>query len=303
MLTSGSVQGIALAINAFLGPGDAAIVEAATFPYALRYISGTGAQIFTVPVDDDGMDVDGVEERLEEIEAAGLRPKLIYTIATFQLPTGTVLSLPRRKRLLELAQDWNVLILEDNVYGEIRHTGETVPSMLSMDDSGVVIHTDSFSKTIVPALRLGWTIGSPEVLSALAAVRQDLGVSQSLSRVMAQYLAEGLFEPHLEAANQIYRRKRDIAVQALREHCGEALRFRVPDGGFYLWLEEAPDIDGEVVQKLTQESGVYCRPGELFMGSEDGKQFMRMAFSHINDDEIRRGIAVLGEAVAQARRS
>jgi 2-aminoadipate transaminase len=301
ILCSGSVQAIALAANAFLQKGDAAIVEASSFPYGMRYMESTGAVLATAAVDDDGMDVDEVERRLQELSSRGLRPKLIYTIATFQLPTGTCLSLPRRRRLLELARRWNVIVLEDNVYGELRFEGERLPTLLELDDSGLVIQSDSFSKTVVPGVRLGWLAGVPEAIAAVAAVRQDLGASQWLSRIMAGYLAEGKLDPHIEAANRVYKAKRDAAVAALRKHCGDALRFRVPQGGFYLWLEIAPGIDAERVRELAALGGVYCRPGEVFTGDESGRRFLRMSYSQIEIGEIERGVEVLASALARSR--
>lgn len=301
ILCSGSVQAIALAANAFLQKGDAAIVEASSFPYGMRYMESTGAVLATAAVDDDGMDVDEVERRLQELSSRGLRPKLIYTIATFQLPTGTCLSLPRRRRLLELARRWNVIVLEDNVYGELRFEGERLPTLLELDDSGLVIQSDSFSKTVVPGVRLGWLAGVPEAIAAVAAVRQDLGASQWLSRIMAGYLAEGKLDPHIEAANRVYKAKRDVAVAALRKHCGDALRFRVPQGGFYLWLEIAPGIDAERVRELAALGGVYCRPGEVFTGDESGRRFLRMSYSQIEIGEIERGVEVLASALARSR--
>jgi 2-aminoadipate transaminase len=301
ILTSGSVQAIALAANAFLGPGDAAIVEASSFPYGMRYMESTGAVLASAAVDDDGMDVGEVERRLEELSARGLRPKLIYTIATFQLPTGMCLSVPRRRRLLELAKHWNVIVLEDNVYGELRFEGERLPTLLELDDSGLVIQSDSFSKTVVPGVRLGWLAGVPEAIAGAAAVRQDLGASQWLSRIMAEYLAEGKLDPHIEAANRVYKAKRDAAVAALRRHCGDLLRFRIPQGGFYLWLELAEGIDVERVRELAALGGVYCRPGEMFTGDASGRRFLRMSYSQIEIGEIERGVAVLGKALAQAR--
>jgi 2-aminoadipate transaminase len=301
ILASGSVQAIALAASAFLEPGDAAIVEASSFPYGMRYMEAAGAVLASAAVDDDGMVVDDVERRLEELSARGLRPKLIYTIATFQLPTGTCLSLARRRQLIELARRWNVMVLEDNVYGELRFEGERLPTLLELDDSGLVIQSDSFSKTVVPGIRLGWLAGVPEAIAAVAAVRQDLGVSQWMSRIMAEYLAEGKLDPHIEAANRIYKAKRDAAVSALRRHCAGAVRFRVPEGGFYLWLEIAPGFDVDRVRERAALGGVYCRPGEVFTGDASGRRYLRMSYSQIGIDEIERGVAVLGDALARSR--
>lgn len=303
ILTSGSVQGIALAINAFVNTGDGVIVEAASFPYALRYFEMRGADVRTVPVDDEGIDVDAVEQRLEEFRRDGVRPKMIYVIPTFQLPTGVCTNLARRRRLLDLAERYDLIVLEDNVYGDLRYSGEPLPTLLELDTTGRVIQAHSFSKIVAPGIRLGWMTAHADVIAALATVRQDLGMSQWFCRMMTEFLARGLLDPHIERANDVYRRKRDIAVAAMNEHCVPHVGFRVPDGGFYLWIEMLSDeVDWEKAQHNAALKGVFCRPGERFMGPDEGKRFLRLAFSHVADDELRRGIEVLGAAISDAIR-
>lgn len=299
ILTSGSVQAIALAISGFLDPGDVAIVESASFPYAMRYMEMAGAEIRTVPLDQNGMDTTALQALLEKLDREGRRVKLLYTIPTFQLPTGTVMPVERRRHLVELAKRYQFIVIEDNVYGELRYDGEPVPTLLSLDDSGLVIQADAFSKTVAPGLRLGWMAGSPEAIGALAAVRQDLGVSQWLSRLMTEFLARGLFEPHLARANAVYRAKRDCAVAALREHCAQFVRFVVPRGSFYLWLELAPDVDWQRAAGLAAAAGVFCRPGEKFMGDTGEVNYLRLAFSHVDERTIADGIAALGQILRQ----
>jgi 2-aminoadipate transaminase len=303
ILTSGSVQAVALAINATINKGDTVYVEAGTFPYALRYLEMRGAMIRPVPVDDDGMDTEALAGALAETKAAGGRPKMVYTIATFQLPTGACTSLPRRLQLLELAEEYDLVVLEDNVYGDLRYSGEPLPTLLSLDTNGRVIQDHSFSKVCAPGIRLGWAAASEELIGAMAAVRQDLGVSQWTARAMAEYLRRGKLDPHIDKINAVYRSKRDVAAAAVREHCGEYVTFNVPDGGFYLWLEISDKVDWEKARDLAQQHGVAFRPGERFMGpdmSEVGKGYIRLAFCHVPENEIRRGIAVLGEAITKS---
>jgi 2-aminoadipate transaminase len=304
ILTSGSVQAIALAINALVNPGDGVLVEAATFPYALRYFQMRGADIRAVAVDRDGLDVDALEVRLAEMRSAGVTPKMLYTVATFQLPTGACTSLARRRRLVELAEEYNFLILEDHIYGDLRYSGEPIPSLLSMDTSGRVLQSHGFSKVVAPALRLGWIAGSPELVAGLAAVRQDLGVSQWTCRVMTEYIARGLLDRHIERVNAVYRHKRDVAAAAVREHCSPWVSFDLPDGGFYLWLELSERVDWEKAGAAVEASGVACRPGERFMphgdDSRPAHQYLRLAFSHVGDAELKRGIEALGRAIASA---
>ena len=303
ILTSGSVQGIALAIAGYVNPGDIVIVEAASFPYALRYMAMAGADVRTVPVDDDGMDVDAVEALLAGIDREGKRVKMVYTIPTFQTPTGTVLSAPRRQKLVDLAARHGFLILEDNVYGDLRFAGEPLPTLLELDREGLVLQCGSFSKIVAPALRLGWIAGTDEAIAGLAAVRQDLGVGQWLARVMTQYLAEGLLEPHLVRANQVYKSKAETAVRAMRRHCGDYVSFREPQGSFYLWVEIDERVDWETAARLAEREGIFFRPGERFMGDTGGRQFLRLAYSHVSEDVIDKGIATLGGIIARCARA
>ncbi len=301
MLVNGSAQGIALAAHAFLDAGDGVVVEAASFPYAVGYFQATGATVLTAPVDGEGMVIDAVERRLREMLAAGIRPKLIYTIPTFQVPTGTCMPLARRLQLLALAKAWNVLILEDNCYHELRYDGDNLPTLFSLDDSGLVIQSDSFSKMLAPGLRMAWIAGAPAALAALAAVRQDLGVSQWMARMLAGYMADNKLTPHLDGVRRLYRRKRDVALRALNAHCAQLVSFHIPAGGIYFWLKLADDIDTEKVRIKMMEEGVACRPGERFTDDEDAGQFLRIAFLQVPEQEVERGIAALGRALLAAK--
>ena len=303
IVTSGSVQAIAMAMTAFLSPGEGALVEAATFPYAMRFMEMRGADVRPVAIDRDGIDVADLERQILRLEADGIRPKLLYVIPTFQLPTCVVTPLERRHRIIELAHEHEMVVVEDSVYADLRYDGDPVPSLLSMDDSGLVIQSHGFSKIVAPALRLGWMTGSPEMIAGLAAVRQDLGVSQWMCRVMAEFMRQGRLDPHIERANAVYRRKRDVAVNAVREHCAPYVGFDQPSGGFFLWLRMSDDVDWARARSSAEAAGVMCRPGEVFMGRDDGQRHLRLAYSHVADHEIERGIRALGEAIHGAVRT
>ncbi len=299
ILTSGSVQGIALAVNGYVNKGDIVVAEAASFPYALRFMEMAGAELRTVPVDDEGMDVDALERLLAE---AGGRVKMVYTIPTFQTPTATEMSVPRRQKLLALAKRHGFVIVEDNVYGDLRFAGEDMPTLLGMDDSGLVIQCGSFSKIVAPALRLGWIAGQPKAIEALAAVRQDLGVGQWLARVMAEFLTQGLLEPHIVQANAVYKAKARAAAETLRAHCGDYVSFRDPQGSFYLWVEIDERVDWDKAARMAEREGIFFRPGERFMNDTGGRQFLRLAYSHVSEDVIRRGLETLGGILRQCAR-
>jgi len=297
MLVNGSAQGIALIAHALLDAGDGVVVEASSFPYAVGYFRATGATVLTAPVDAEGMVIEAVEARLREMRAQGIRPKLIYTIPTFQVPTGTTMPLARRQRLLALAKEWDVLIFEDNCYFELHYDGPPPPTLYSLDDSGRVLQSDSFSKMLAPGLRMAWLAAPPELLRAVAAVREDLGVSQWTARMLEAYMAAGKLDPHLDSVRVLYRRKRDVALRALREHCAGLVSFEVPAGGIYFWLRLADDIDAEPLRLRMVDEGVACRPGERFMDDASAAQYLRVAFLQVPEQEVERGIAALGRAL------
>jgi len=303
MLFNGSAQGLATVAAAFAEPGDGVIVEASSFPFMVGYLAATGAEVVPVPVDGDGLVVEAAAAALDDLEARGVRPKLIYTIPTFQVPTGTCMPLERRRRLVDLAARRNVVVVEDNCYNELYYDERPPPTLLSLDSSGLVIQSDSFSKMLAPGLRMGWLAGTPQALGAVAAVRQDLGVSQWLARALQLYLDDGLLDPHLDRVRAIYTKKRDVALAALRAHCEPHVRYQVPGGGIYFWLELSDDVDWDKVRERAAAEGVACRPGERFTGDDSGRRFLRMAFLQVPEDEIERGVAALGRALEASRLS
>lgn len=296
IVTNGSGQAISLAANAFLQSGDAVFVEALSFPFALRFFAQCGAEVIPVPIDADGLDVDALEAAIEEAGRRGLTPKLIYTIATYHLPTAAVLSLERRHRLLALAAEREMLIVEDNIYRCFRYDGEVPPTLLSLDREGVVIQSDGFTKSAAPGIRLGWMAGSPEAIAALATVRQDLGPNQWLCRIMTDYLAEGLFEPHIEKANDLYREKRDAVVRGLDRYCSRWLTYAPPSGGHYFWLELSDDVDWSGLQEAGARRGIAIGPLEHGIGREEGPFHLRMAFvqMQLTPAEIEATLGTLG---------
>jgi len=304
MLTSGGVQALTATCRAFLDPGDSFAVEAPTWNAVLGAARVAGAEAVAIPLDDEGLRLDLLEAQLEHLSAQGRPLKLLYTISTFHSPAGVCLSEPRRRRLVELAREWRFVILEDDVYGELRYDGEPLPSMLSMDTAGLVVRVESLSKTLAPALRIGWVTGHATALEALAIVRGDLGVSQWIARIAEAYLEEGLYEPHLAEVIALYRAKRDACVAALEKHCPDSLRFAKPDGGFFLWCDLDARYDGREVLKHALAAGVVCRPGEEFFGDPDqGRQWFRLSFVTPPLEEIEPGIAALGEAIRNSARA
>jgi 2-aminoadipate transaminase len=302
ILTSGSVQAIALTINGYVNRGDVVAVEAASFPYAVRYLHEAGADVRPVPIDGDGLDVEALEDLVKSLGREGKRLKMVYCGPTFHCPTGVVMSLERRHALVKLAQQHGIMVLEDDVYSDLRFKGEPLPSLLSLDDSGFVIQASTFSKMVAPGLRLGWAAGQPKVIQALASVRQDLGVSQWISRIMEEYLIEGLLEPHLVKVNAVYREKCDAALEGLRE-AGDLIRYRDPQGSFYLWIEIDDRVDWDRAQAEAAKHHIFFRPGERFLTGDDPRKFFRMAYSHAPLERVREGARKIAEIMRACARS
>lgn len=303
IVTSGSVQAISLAAQGFIDPGDVVAVEAVTFPYALRYMQTAGAEVLAVPIDRQGMDVDALEKFIQNLSSERKRLKLVYLGPTFHCPTGAEMSLERRVKLVRLAQKHGFVILEDDVYTELRFAGERLPTLLSLDDSGLVMQAGTFSKMVAPGLRMGWMMGDPKTIAPLASVRQDLGVSQWISRVMVEFLAEGLLEPHLARANKIYEAKRDAAIEGLSAERNDLLRFETPQGSFYLWVEIDDRVDWPKVTAEAASAGIHFRPGERFMASNEPRKFFRMSYSQAPLDTVREGAKRLGAIIRGAVRN
>lgn len=304
MLTAGAAQGLMLAFEALVDPGDAVAVEAPTWNAILAALDRRQADVLSLPLDHDGLRIDALEGELRRLAQANRRLKFVYTIANFNTPTGVCLSIERRRQLLALAAEWDFLVIEDNVYERLRYEGHDLPSLLSLDSNGRVIRVDSFSKVVAPGLRLGWVTAPPDIILALAAVRGDLGASQFTARVVDRYLGEGLLDSHLATIIDTYRIKRDATEAALHAHCDPWVTWRTPQGGFFLWVQLDDAIDPSETMRRALEGGVLCRAGERFFDDRgQGHQYFRLAFPGPALDEIERGVAVLGDAMRASKRS
>jgi 2-aminoadipate transaminase len=298
MITAGAMHALQLAREAFIEPGDVYGMEQPTYGD-----SGAGDTIF-IPLDGDGMRVDILESELQRLKGEGKRLKLLNTINDWHSPTGTCLSLPRRRRLLELASEYDFLIFQDAIYGEYRYEGEPIPSLVSLDEEGRVIRADSFSKIIAPAMRVCSVTGSPAVIEAMALARADMGTSVWLTRIVEQYLREGLLEPHLDSVRACYRQKRDVVVRALEEYCFPWVTFDKPKGGFFVWAKMSEEVDAGLAAMNAFAEGVAVRPGERFFDDKAaGKSYFRIAFSYEPIEKLEPGIATLGKAISASLRS
>ncbi len=298
MFTNGSSQAFDLLCRALLDPGDTVVVEGPTFPGFLRTLEAHRARIVAVQMDEQGMQVERLTSLLRR-----RRVKFIYTIPDFNNPTGAVLSLERRRELLWLAQQHEFVIVEDDPYHELRFEGADMPSLFSMDDGASVAKLRTFSKLLAPGLRVGWAAGPKPLIEAMARVRQDMGGSPFVARIVARYAASGQLEANVPRLRQLYAGKRDALAEALEQHCPDA-RFLTPHGGFFLWLELPEGVDALRLQELALEEDVGFVPGVAFYPDNRdnrGRDHLRLAFSYVDAPTLREGARRLGKALERAR--
>jgi 2-aminoadipate transaminase len=285
----------------FLDPGDVVMAEAPSYPGAMRTIRAQGARVQMVPVDAEGLRPDALAETLETLSREGARPKLLYTIPNFHNPTGATLSLERRQAVLEIARRHRLLIVEDDAYGEIRFEGERVPSFLALSGGDGVLKVGTFSKTLATGLRVGWVAAAQEATDFLVRMRFDMGTSPWIQRLVAEYVAAGHLARHLPQVVEIYRRKRDTMATALEEHCAPYVRWRLPSGGFFLWLETDRRVQPEALREAAAQEGVAYVSGDTFFVDRRGSQFIRLAYSFVAEQEIAEAIRRLGRALERAQ--
>lgn len=298
LITSGAQQGLAYLAKGLIAPGSVVVVENPSYPGALDTFRAYGAQTVGVDMDDDGMRMDHLEQVLE---AHPGKVPFIYTIADFQNPTGRSMSIQRRKQLVELAEKYDTFVVEDGPYSLISFNDTVMPAIKSFDKYGRVIYSGSTSKTIAPGLRIGWLIADHESITKLVylKMRDDLQVNNMAQRQVYHYMKDCDFDGHLKTVIEVYRRRRDVMAQCVRESFPEGTRVVLPNGGLFMWLELPEGVDTlEMFDYVFQKNIAYV-PGGFFSPDGSGKNTMRLNFSTSSEEQIRRGIPILGEMVCQ----
>jgi 2-aminoadipate transaminase len=297
-LTSGSAHGLQNVALTFLAEGDTVIVGAPTYPGAIRTFRARGAHILTVPQDDDGLDPAALKQTLTSLRAAGVRPKLLYVVPNYDNPTGATLPLERRQTIVRLAHEYGTLIVEDDAYAGLDLDGPPPSSLFALAHGRGVIQLGTFSKTVATGLRVAWVLAEQCIVDALVHMRFDNGASPFLHRIVLHFLESGAYEPHVERLKSIYRERRDAAASALMEHAESYVRFRVPAGGFFLWLHLADPLTAGAVRTAAIAREVAVTPGSTYFAQGGGEQQLRLVYSALPPDELHDAIARLGEAMA-----
>lgn len=299
LITSGSSQALALVFELFVNPGDVVLAEAPWFMGAIWRAKASGADVREIPMDGDGIIIEELERVLNEVKAEGKRAKFLYLVPTFQNPSGITYSLERRKAIVRLAQEHGMPILEDDAYFDLRFEGEQLPPLYTLDDQGLVMYCGTFSKIMAAGMRLGWCVASAEVISRMAGLKTDSGTNPFASHVAAQFAASGTLQEHIAALKPLYKHRRDVMLSALEEHMPEGTTWTVPAGGFFIWMTLPEAVSCVPLAARVQERGVGIGMGTMFFANGGGERNVRLSYSFNDDEEIRKGIAIVAEAVRE----
>ena len=272
--------------------GDVVVVEAPTYDRTLLSLKKRGAKILAVPLQKDGIDVTALEAALQ----AGPRPKLAHIIPTFQNPVGCSLSLNKRRRLLQLAEQYDFVIFEDDPYIELRFQGDRLPTMLSLDHGDRVVYASSFSKTVCPGVRVGYLAGPEAVVSAAAQIATETYISPSMvtESIVNEFCRTGAIDRSIETVTAALRSRLGTLVAALGRELPHA-RFTPPDGGYFLWIDLPENVDVDALFTAAQDRGVVFVKGTDFL-LDGGRNSLRLAYSGVSPDEINEGVTRLATA-------
>ncbi len=296
LITSGSLQGLDLVNQVLLSPGDTVIIEKATYGGAITRLKRIGVNIVGVPVDHDGLCSEGLEAALKDLKGRGIKAKYIYTIPTVQNPTATVMSEGRRAEVLQLSRMYGVPIFEDECYADLIWDGKRPQALRAMaGNSDRVIHIGSFSKSIAPALRLGWIVAGWPVMSRILSIKND-GGSPAIDQMTVSEYCRMDFDAHVLALRKALRRKVETLMQALQAQFGATVEFDDPVGGIFLWVKMPSGVDTTRLAQVALQSGVAINPGAEWMtDAEEGKTRIRICFAHPTEQALREGVARLAQ--------
>jgi 2-aminoadipate transaminase len=277
------------------------ICEAPTYPGAVPVFCSYQAETIQIECDEDGMRIDLLEERLDDLAGEGRRPKFVYTVPSFQNPGGMTMSLQRRRRLVEIARARELLLVEDNPYGLLRYGGEPLPPLYQLDGGDFVIYIGTFSKILSPGIRLGWAVAPPPVMEKIVLGKQasDLCTSTLTQYFVREYFGEGHWGRYVEDLVEIYRARRDTMLEALREHFPAEASWTKPEGGLFIWVTLPSYIDTSDLLAKALRADVAFVPGQAAYVDGRGRSSMRLNFSGVKEDEITEGVRRIGKVISE----
>jgi 2-aminoadipate transaminase len=302
IVTTGGQQAIDLITKTLVDPGDPVVCEAPTYPGAVPTFCSYEADVHQVSTDDDGMRIDELEELLAALARDGRRPKFIYSVPSFQNPAGVTLSEERRLRLVGLAREREVLIVEDNPYGLLRYDGDPQPTLYSLDGGDYVLYLGTLSKILSPGIRIGWVAAPPPVLEKIGLGKQaaDLCTSTLSQYFVREYFSEGRWLDYIADLIEIYRTRRDAMLEALESHFPEQAEWTRPEGGLFLWATLPDYIDTtDLLAKALRDDVAFVPGRAAYVDGHRGASSMRLNFSASDEEELREGIRRIGQVVSE----
>jgi 2-aminoadipate transaminase len=298
-LTTGSMQAISLVCQAFLKPGDTIITEEFSYSGSINCFRKYEANMVGIPVDDEGMNTDALDEALRDLDRKGTLPKFVYSIGTNQNPTGTMMPVHRREKLLQITQRYGIPVVDDDCYADLLF-GIPAPTSLYAMDPETVIHIGSFSKIMGPGMRLGFFSAKEEWLQKVLAWKIDGGTNNFAAFVAAEYFKDHLWD-HVDEINGIVKSKLDVVVEQLDANKDAFIEHSNPKGGLFIWIKLPDDADPNRILELANERGVRYGTGKAFHSGGQDVHYLRIAFGYASHDDFREGIPLLAECVREAR--
>jgi 2-aminoadipate transaminase len=300
VLTGGSTQALDHVCTLFSEPGDRVLVEAPTYHETLQVFRDHGLSPSQVATDSQGVQIEDLSAILAAQAEKGERVRFLYTIPSFQNPSGVTLATDRRLAMLDLAERYDLLILEDDVYRDLVYDGDVPASLFELDRGRRVLRIGSFSKILAPAVRLGWMMGAPSYIERV--VNSGLrcmggGANPLVANILASYCQQGLLESHIEHLREIYRERRDVTVRSLESVMPSSVRWTRPEGGFFVWLGLPEPLSAADVVHRAKDAGLWLLAGDSFFAERATGQHLRLAFSYVTPQKIREGIEILGRVV------
>jgi|TARA_Y100001934_G_scaffold166552_1_gene198026 2-aminoadipate transaminase len=300
-LMNGSMQAVTLVAEALMqGVGDIVVTEELTYSGTIGAYQNLGVELVGVPLDEHGMRTDALADTLEDLHRKGTPPRFIYTLATYQNPTGSMMPRARRLELLEVARRYDAVVVDDNCYGDVHFEGAKEPSLYALDDSPNIIYICSLSKILGPGVRVGYVVARPPMLGRLLDRRFDGGNSLLASSICAHYFRDRLWD-HIERNNAILKEKRDAVFTGLEQSVGDICTWSRPVGGLFIWVEFPDDVDRDKLMALCAERNIMVARGQGFHIHREDVPAIRLAFGYAALEDIQEGVPLLGECIQMAR--
>jgi 2-aminoadipate transaminase len=304
MITGGASQALDMLCLLLTQPGDIALVQSPTYHLALRVLRDHHLELLSAPSDNEGLQVDALEEMLKPLRRRQKQPRLLYLVSTFNNPTGVTLDAERRKALADLARQYDLIIVEDDVYYQLWYDQPPPPSIYDLSMSDSVIRLGSFSKILAPGLRLGWMTASPQIVQRCiqsGVLDSGGGLNHFSAHVVAAFIELGLLDPHVETLRTKYLERRNLLIDALADHLPKDCHWMTPQGGFYVWLRLPQEINSAVFLRTAEDAGVSYIPGVRFFAQGGGENCCRLNFTMVSLNELEEGAYRLGSALSNYR--